>query len=97
MRKSTHSGEYAALRARLVTVRAAAGLSQRGLAQRLRVPHSWVAKVEAGERRIDLVEFGWFCAACGASAAEEASALFSGGSSASASGRRSRATSGGRR
>ena len=76
MRKSTHSGEYAALRARLAALRAAAGLSQRGLATRLRVPHSWVAKVESGERRIDLVEFGWFCAACGASPADEASVLF---------------------
>jgi hypothetical protein len=35
-----------------------------------------VAKVETGERRIDLVEFGWFCAACGASPAEEAAKLF---------------------
>jgi hypothetical protein len=28
------------------------------------VPHSWVAKVENGERRIDLVEVGWFLGAC---------------------------------
>ena len=32
---------------------------------RLGTPHSWVAKVENGERRIDLVEFCWFVAACG--------------------------------
>jgi transcriptional regulator with XRE-family HTH domain len=41
-----------------------AGLSQRDLAQRLKVPHSWVAKVETGERRIDLVEFAWVASAC---------------------------------
>jgi transcriptional regulator with XRE-family HTH domain len=66
MEKSVHTAEYAALRAALRNMREEAGLSQRGLAARLDVPHSWVAKVEAGERRIDLVEFGWFAAACGA-------------------------------
>ena len=76
MRKSTHSPEYAALRQRLTSVRAGAGLSQRQLAQVLKVPHSWVAKVESGERRIDLIEFAWFCAACGASPAAEIQAIF---------------------
>jgi transcriptional regulator with XRE-family HTH domain len=97
MRKSTHTAEYASLRARLVAVRTAAGLSQRGVAERLGVPHSWVAKVEAGERRIDLIEFGWFCAACGVSPAHEAAELFAVGSETSAGGRRARVTSGGRR
>jgi transcriptional regulator with XRE-family HTH domain len=64
MEKSTHTAEYDALRAELRAVREGAGLSQRGLAARLAVPHSWVAKVESGERRIDLVEFCWFVAAC---------------------------------
>lgn len=75
MRKSTHTAEYAAVRARLAAVRQAAGLSQRQLASKLNVPHSWIAKIESGERRIDLVEFGWFCHVCGASAAEEAANL----------------------
>jgi transcriptional regulator with XRE-family HTH domain len=65
MEKSTHTREYAALRAELRSAREKASLSQRALAARLKVPHSWVAKVEAGERRIDLVEFCWFVAACG--------------------------------
>jgi transcriptional regulator with XRE-family HTH domain len=76
MRKSTHSSEYAVLRERLTAIRAAAGLSQRRLAVLLGVPHSWVAKVESGERRIDLVEFGWFCAACGTSASDQAETYF---------------------
>jgi transcriptional regulator with XRE-family HTH domain len=65
MKKSTHTAEYAALRAELRRIREAAGLSQRALAERLKVQPSWVAKVETGERRIDLVEFSWFVAACG--------------------------------
>jgi len=77
MRKSTHTPEYAALRQKLASIRAAAGLSQRQLAAILQVPHSWVAKVESGERRIDLVEFAWFCLACGQDAAEIAPAFFS--------------------
>jgi transcriptional regulator with XRE-family HTH domain len=77
MKKSTHSAEYATLKQSLAAARQGAGLSQRQLALRLRVPHTWVAKVESGERRIDLIEFGWFCDACGVSAAKEAARLFS--------------------
>lgn len=65
MRKSTHTAEYSALRAELRASRKAAGLSQRELGERLKVPHSWVEKVENGERRIDLVECVWFLVACG--------------------------------
>jgi transcriptional regulator with XRE-family HTH domain len=65
MEKSTHTTEYAALRAELLAARKNAALSQRDLAAILDVPHSWVAKVESGERRIDLVEFCWFLSACG--------------------------------
>jgi transcriptional regulator with XRE-family HTH domain len=65
MEKSTHTPEYDSLRFELRTARETAGLSQRDLASRLKVPHSWIAKVESGERRIDLVEFGWFISACG--------------------------------
>ncbi len=64
MQKSTHSADYRALVAELKRLREDAGLSQRELAAVLEVPHSWVAKVEAGERRIDLVEFAWFANAC---------------------------------
>lgn len=64
MRKSIHTAEYAALCKELRAARNAAELSQRDMAARLKVPHSWVAKVEAGERRIDLIEFCWFISAC---------------------------------
>lgn len=65
MKKSTHSPEYRMLRNALRDLRGAADLSQRELAAKLKVPHSWVAKVESGERRIDLVECYWFAVACG--------------------------------
>jgi transcriptional regulator with XRE-family HTH domain len=65
MEKSTHTPEYTALCAELRAARKSAALTQRDLALHLKVPHSWVAKVESGERRIDLVEFYWILSACG--------------------------------
>jgi transcriptional regulator with XRE-family HTH domain len=34
-----------------------AGLTQRDLAARLKRPHSFVGRIEAGERRVDVIEF----------------------------------------
>lgn len=70
MEKSTHSKEYRRLRASLQRLRQEAELSQRDLAARLKLPHSWVAKVESGERRIDAVELYWYVSACGESPAK---------------------------
>ncbi len=64
MEKSIFTPEYAILRAELVKARNDAGLTQRVLAKRLKVPHSWVAKVESGERRLDIIEMYWVLAAC---------------------------------
>ena len=64
MEKSTFTPEYLALRNELVAARKGAGLTQRELAKRLAVAHSWVAKVESGERRLDFVELWWFLSAC---------------------------------
>jgi transcriptional regulator with XRE-family HTH domain len=41
----------------LVEARTRAGLTQRELAVRLKRPPSFVAKIEIGERRLDLIEF----------------------------------------
>lgn len=57
MTKSIHSKLYAEFTASLVDARSRAKLSQRDLAKRLGRPHSYVAKLEIGERRIDIVEF----------------------------------------
>jgi transcriptional regulator with XRE-family HTH domain len=41
----------------LKDARLKAGMSQQQVANRLEVPQSFVAKIELGERRIDVVEF----------------------------------------
>ena len=64
MEKSTHTPEYAALTAELQAARIEAGLSQRQLAARLDVPHTWIAKAESGERRVDVIEFCWILLEC---------------------------------
>ena len=66
MGKSVHTPEYDSLVNALRAARLAAGLSQMALCSRLALTHTWVAKVEGGERRIDVVELHRFCAACGA-------------------------------
>jgi len=66
MRKSIHTPEYTFVRDILRAVRREAGFSQRHIASRLRVTPSWIAKVETGERRVDIVEFMRILHACGA-------------------------------
>lgn len=61
MTKSLHSPEYRLVRKAVADLRNEAGLSQRELAAKLKVQPSWVAKVELGERRLDLVELIWVC------------------------------------
>ena len=41
------------------------GLTMRELALRLDRPHSFVQRVEEGDRRLDVVEFVWYCQALG--------------------------------
>jgi transcriptional regulator with XRE-family HTH domain len=55
--KTLRSREHRALCAVLVATRREAGLTQAQLAERLGKPASFVAKVEIGERRLDIVEF----------------------------------------
>ena len=57
MPKTFHSPDYARLLALLKQARKDAGIVQQELADRLGKPQSFVAKVERGERRIDVIEF----------------------------------------
>lgn len=57
LRKTLRSHENEALIELLVTVRKKAGLTQRDLAALVKRPRSFVSRIEAGERRLDVVEF----------------------------------------
>lgn len=63
--RAQHAPLYRQMCERLRLWRCDAGLTQRALAERLRRPHSYVWKSEAGERRIDPIEFIAWCRACG--------------------------------
>jgi hypothetical protein len=52
----------------LAEARNAAGLTQSGLAKKLRKPQSFVSNFESGQRRIDLLEFARIADALGADA-----------------------------
>lgn len=54
--KSIYSEQYQQLCALLRELRREAGLTQVEVAERLRVPQSFVSKYESGERRLDVVE-----------------------------------------
>lgn len=60
-----HRPAYRRLCKKLRQWRLDAGLTQTVLARQLRVPQSWVAKCELGERRVDPLEFRSWCRACG--------------------------------
>ena len=57
MTKSVFTERYQRFISLLVAARQKQGLSQRDLAIKLDKVHSFVAKYEQGERRIDVVEF----------------------------------------
>lgn len=56
MAKTIRSSGHEALCDALIAARNAAGLTQKQLADRLHQHQSFVARVESGERRIDVVE-----------------------------------------
>jgi transcriptional regulator with XRE-family HTH domain len=53
----------------LVEAREEAGITQRELAARLRIPYTTVSRVELGERRLDVLEFMLWADALGIPAA----------------------------
>lgn len=61
LRLSIYSAEHIYLRQLLTKRRLELGLSQRALAGRLDVVHSFIGKVETGDRRLDLFEFLLYC------------------------------------
>ena len=69
-RLAIHPGEQRKLRQLLIRRRLDLELSQRALADRMGVIHSFVGKVETGDRRLDVFEFIDYCRALDWNAAE---------------------------
>lgn len=57
MVRSLRTPGHLALMRVLIETRKSKGMTQHGLAARLDRPQSYVAKIETGERRLDVVEF----------------------------------------
>jgi transcriptional regulator with XRE-family HTH domain len=73
--KPQHHPDYIRLRTLLRDWREDKGLTQQQVADRLRRPQSYVAKVERGSRRIDPVEWLAFLAVLGVAVDDAARAL----------------------
>ncbi len=61
------SEAYRRFAAELIATRERVGITQRDLAKRTGWSQSQIAKHELGTRRMDVVELGIFCQACGVS------------------------------
>lgn len=70
MQKSLRTPRQRLLQSLLVNARKSKGMTQADLAEALNKPQSFVAKVENGERRIDVIEFIDIAAALGVSTAD---------------------------
>ncbi|WP_415256543.1 helix-turn-helix domain-containing protein [Sulfitobacter sp.] len=68
MSGTIRSSGQQALCKKLISERQAAGLTQVDLAKKLRCHQSLIARIESGERRIDVVELIVLCRAIGCSA-----------------------------
>ena len=73
--KSTRISAYRKLLDGLVRGRRGARQTQAELARRLGKPQSYISKVESGERRLDLVEYVYWCKALSIDPADLISAL----------------------
>ena len=57
LRKTLRSRGHQTLIQILIQAREKAGMTQRDLAARIKRPHSFVGRMEGGERRVDVIEF----------------------------------------
>lgn len=77
MNKTIYSRQSRSLHEMLVQMRKKSGLTQRQLANKIDREHSLIARLELGERRLDVVEFYLICKACGTNPGSEAARLMS--------------------
>jgi len=61
MKKTIFCFEYSLLRKWLTEQRHLKKLTQRDVGKLLDISHSWVGKVEQGERRLDVIEYVRLC------------------------------------
>lgn len=65
MNKTIYSLRAKKLREWLRQSRLKQGHTMRSIADKIDVPHSWVQKIENGERRLDVVEYIEYCRTLG--------------------------------
>lgn len=70
MSKHLRSARHKALVSALKAARESAGITQRELARRLGRAHSFVGKIESGERQLNVLEFCEYADVLGADAGE---------------------------
>ncbi|SFR50107.1 helix-turn-helix domain-containing protein [Thiomicrospira sp. ALE5] len=68
--KTIYSPESQRLSEWLRLQREAKGLTMRQAADLISKPHSFIGKIEVGQRRLDVVEFVWYCEQLGFDPAE---------------------------
>ncbi len=66
MTKTIRSSGHEALREALIAARKAAGMTQADVAKKLKCHQSFVARIESGQRRIDVIEMIVLARAIGA-------------------------------
>jgi len=82
--KTIYSPDYQRLLTWLRAKRQERGLTMRAVGARLSLPHSWVGKIETGERRLDIMEYVRLCQALQADPEEGSKMLLSATTSPSA-------------
>jgi transcriptional regulator with XRE-family HTH domain len=70
MNKSIYTTESNKLGAWLRQQRESKGLTMRQVAEVIKEPHTFVGNIETGHRRLDVVEFVWYCKMMGFNALE---------------------------
>ena len=65
MTRSIYTDEMLALQDWLKSQHKSQNLTLHNLATRMARPHSFIYKVEQGERRLDVIEYIWYCTALG--------------------------------
>ncbi len=70
MEKTIYTNEYRNLLKWLKNQRENKGLTMRDLGNLLKVHHSWIGRIEQGERRLDIMEYARICDKIGCPAGE---------------------------